>query len=366
MNYTYLHYQIAMTHLFGVGTVRARHILSTYLSLEEFFSERPESVAHKSGFSPDFVAAMKRTEALEIAARVADHLERHAIRAVFCTNPQFPRRLNTCPDAPLLLYSKGDFDYNAPRMVSIVGTRSATNYGEALCRAMVASFRDQDITVVSGLALGIDACAHRACLEFSVPTLGVLGHGLDRIYPHEHRELARRMLALGGLLTEFIPGTNPDRENFPMRNRIVAGLSDALIVVESKQSGGSLITAQLANDYNRDVFAFPGSVRRTTSQGCNGLIARQQAHLLESPEAFLEFMGWKSPTRERPSQRSIFQDLNGNQQRIVEVLSQSPGVQIDVLSLKTSMPITSLNVELFQLEMDGVVRSLPGKKYAMA
>lgn len=355
-----------MTHLFGVGTVRARHLLSVYLSLEEFFSDSPENVAIRSGFTREFVSSMQRSEALEISARVVDYLEAHSIHTVFCTSPQFPRRLNTCPDAPLLLYAKGHFDYNAPRMVSVVGTRSATSYGEALCRAMIASFKDQDITVVSGLALGIDACAHRACLEFGVPTLGVLGHGLDRIYPSTHRELARKMLTQGGVVTEFIPGTKPDRENFPMRNRIVAGLSDALIVVESKKSGGSLITAQLANDYNRDVFAFPGSVRRATSQGCNTLIARQQAHLLESPEAFLEFMGWKSAGKEPNPQRSFFHALSGNQQRIVEVLSQSPGLQIDVLSIKTSMPITSLNVELFQLEMDGVVRSLPGKTYAMA
>lgn len=366
MNYTYLHYQIAMTHLFGVGTVRARQLLSTYLSLDEFFAERPEYVALRTGFTRAFVQGMRRKEALEIAARVVDQLEKNDVQTVFCTSPQYPRRLNTCPDAPILLYSKGEFDYNAQRMVSVVGTRSATQYGEALCRALIASFRDQGITVVSGLALGIDACAHRACQDFNVPTIGVLGHGLDRIYPHEHRELARKMLSKGGLVTEFIPGTNPDRENFPMRNRIVAGLSDAVIVVESKLSGGSLITAQLGNDYNRDVFAFPGSVRRSTSQGCNALIAKQQAHLLESPESFLEFMGWNTIERKGIPQRAIFQDLSGTQQRIVEVLAQNPGLQIDVLSLKTALPITSLHVELFQLEMDGVVRSLPGKTYAMA
>jgi DNA processing protein len=355
-----------MTHLFGVGTVRARHLLSRYLSLEEFFSESAESVAAKTEFTRGFVESMQRSEALEIASKIVEYLEAHSIDTVFCTSPRFPRRLNTCPDAPLLLYSKGNFDYNAMRTVSVVGTRSATPYGEALCRELIASFQDQDITVISGLALGIDACAHRACLEFNVPTIGVLGHGLDRIYPYTHRELASRMLAQGGLVTEFIPGTNPDRENFPMRNRIVAGLSDALIVVESKVSGGSLITAQLANDYNRDVFAFPGSVQRSTSQGCNALIARQQAHLLESPGAFLEFMGWKAEERTRKPQRAIFQNLSGSQQRIVEVLSQSPGIQIDTLSLKTSMPITALHVDLFQLEMDGVVRSLPGKSYTMA
>lgn len=366
MNYTYLHYQIGMTLLVGVGPVRARMLLTHFPNIEEFFQLSPSELARKTGFKTPFVREMRRDLALEKALEIANHMEVNSIQSVFFTEPNFPRRLNTCSDGPLLLYSVGNFNYNSQKTVAVVGTRGATPYGRALCRTLIESFQDKGISVVSGLALGIDACAHQLCLEFGVPTIGVLGHGLDRIYPAVNRSLASKMLAHGGLVTEFIPGTDPDRENFPKRNRIVAGLSDATIVVESKRSGGSLITAQLANEYSRDVFAFPGNVDRETSLGCNELIATQQAHLLSSPEAFLEMMGWTETTIDAGPQRAIFQELSADQQRIVEVLAQAPGVQIDVLAMKTSLPITALNVELFQLEMGGVIRALPGRAYSMA
>lgn len=219
---------------------------------------------------------------------------------------------------------------------------------------------------MSGLAHGIDACVHRYCLEYNVTTYGVLGHGFDRIYPSQNLRLAEEMLDQGGLISEFIPGTNPDRENFPKRNRIVAGISDATIVVESKIKGGSLITANLANDYNRDVFAFPGSIRDETSQGCNILIASQKAHLIQRPEDFLNLMAWAPDKAQKSVQRKLFPDLSEKQKSIVEFIANGTKIQIDVLSLKTKLPISQLNTELFHLEMDGVILSLPGKKYIMA
>ncbi len=366
MNYTYLHFQIGLSLIYGVGPIRARALLNLFDSPEEIFTLSASELARSAGLTNRFVHEMERESALEKAVSVVEHMERNSIQAVYYTDANFPRRLNNCPDAPLLLYSKGNFNYNSPKMVAVVGTRNATPYGNELCRTFIESLQDTDVTVVSGLAKGIDASIHRFCLEFDVPTIGVLGHGLDRIYPGEHRALAKSMLSNGGLVTEFIPGTDPDRENFPKRNRIVAGLCDATIVVESKNKGGSLITAQLANDYNRDVFAFPGNVTRTTSEGCNALIASQQAHLLSSPQDFLRMMGWKTDAKTEQVQRSMFQQLNAQQQQIVEVIANAPGSQIDIISVKTALPISFLNTELFRLEMDGVIRSLPGKAYAIA
>lgn len=366
MNYNYLHYQIAMTRLTGIGPVRARALLSKVPDPEELLTASDKKLGSITGLSQTIIRELGRGRALEDADAVIQHMEKNGIQTCFYTDPDFPRRLNTCPDGPLVLYSKGTFRYNHTRVVAIVGTRDATAYGKELCRALIESFQGRDITVVSGLALGIDSWAHHYCVEYGIPTIGVLGHGLDRIYPALNRALADQILHHGGLVTEFIPGTDPDRENFPKRNRIVAGLSDATIVVESRARGGSLITAQLANEYNRDVFAFPGNVSRATSAGCNDLIATQQAHLLSSPDSFLEMMGWNDISKEQHIQRTVFSELSCTQQRIVEVLASVPVMPIDILSVKTSMPITTLHSELFQLEMDGIVRSLPGKSYTMA
>lgn len=352
-----------MAFLHGIGPRKGRALLAHLPSLETLFTASSRDLANLTGLSPGFFGKMNPAKALDDANRVIDFHEKHDVRSIFYQDPEFPRRLNQCLDAPTQLFMKGDLDLNQARFVAVVGTRSATDYGKQLCRELIASFQGRNIVVVSGLALGIDALVHRYCLEFDVPTIGVLGHGLDRIYPPTHRSLAKQMLASGGLLTEFVPGVEPERANFPKRNRIVAGMCDATIVVESKISGGSLITAHIANSYNKDVFAFPGNVFDATSQGCNNLIATSKAHLLETPNSFIEYMHWNETIENKSTKQfQCFPELSDLQQEIVQEVQLHPKIQLDVLSAQLAIPISTLQVELLQLRLAGVIEEIPGKR----
>lgn len=363
MNLTYHHYQTALAFLHGVGPRRARALMAHLPSIETLFTASSKELSDITGLSLGFFGKMQRNSALEKADRVMEFHAKHGIQSIFYQDSEFSRRLNQCADAPTQLFMKGEIDLNQARFVAVVGTRSSTEYGQRLCRELIASFQGRNIVVVSGLALGIDALVHQYCLDFGVPTIGVLGHGLDRIYPSVHRSLAAKMIESGALLTEFVPGVDPDRENFPKRNRIVAGMCDATIVVESKSSGGSLITAHIANSYNRDVFAFPGLVHQETSQGCNALIASSKAHLLETSESFVEYMQWNEAVESKEkSQFVFFPELSKIQQEIVHEIQSHPKVQLDVLSAQLALPISTLQVELLQLRLSGIVEELPGKR----
>lgn len=366
MNYNNLHHKIALTLLQGIGPIKAKDLLQHLDSIEELFALSINAIVKKTGASRAVLQKMDRENALQKSVFVAEHIIKNNISTFYFEDENYPRRLLQCVDAPLLLFGQGDFDINNQKIVAIVGTRNATSYGKRLCDELLESFIGKNILVISGLANGIDAHVHKRCVDLNIPTVGVLGHGFDRIYPAQNKNLAEQMKTNGGLLTEFIPGTIPDRENFPKRNRIVAGLSDATIVVESKIKGGSLITANLANDYNKDVFAYPGSIHKETSQGCNRLIADQKAHLLQSPQDFLTMMNWDTFQSKKNIQKTMFFDLSDVQTIITKLISQHQTLQIDVLSLKTELPISQLNNELFLLEMNGIIQSLPGKKYSMA
>ncbi len=367
MKYTILHYQIALNYLSGIGAIKTKELVESDIPIEELFEKTPLFLESNYQISRESLKKMKRKKALEKATPVFESIQQLKMNTVFYTDAAYPHRLKSCADAPILLYTKGEFSMNEQKMVAIVGTRDATSYGKEICEKLIQSFKGQNIVVVSGLAHGIDAYIHRFCLKYNVPTIGVLGNGLDRVYPAIHRELAAKMEKNGGLLSELTPGTMPDRQNFPLRNRIVAGMTDATIVVESKKRGGSLITANLANDYSRDVFAFPGSVHMETSQGCNLLIAQQKAHLIQNADDFLRMMNWKNETNKKKSavQHQLFVDLTKPQEIIVNCLRKNKKMQIDLLSIDVKIPISVLNQELFTLEMNGVVRSLPGKVYTV-
>ncbi len=366
LNYNLLHYQIGITQLKGVGPIKAQNLLEKIPSLESLFHATPSELSYSTGYKPVFFEKMERHQALLKAETIFNNIHKYSIETLFYNEIQYPRRLKNCPDAPLLLYKKGNVSFNHEKMVAIVGTRDATNYGKELTYQLIESFKDQNIVVVSGLAHGIDAFVHQACIDFDIPNIAVLGNGVNRVYPATHRNLTKNLLKNGSILSEFVPETPPDRENFPKRNRIVAGLCDATIVVESKAKGGSLITANLANDYNRDVFAFPGSVQMPTSRGCNDLIRKNKAHLIQEPNDFLTIMNWVDVKKEStPVQPMLFVDLTPIQLSIIQPLEEKGGVQIDVLSHLTQLPISKLSQELFLLEMDGVVRSLPGKIYQL-
>jgi DNA processing protein len=359
---TDVNYQIALTLLKGIGPKKAKILLSKLENFEQIFTDSIVSIAAKTGISISVLKQMERKKALESAKIHEEYNQKHGIKSHFYLDSTYPRRLKECEDAPLILFSKGNMDLNQNKIVSIVGTRNATPYGKEVCEELINGLANKNILVVSGMAYGIDICVHQLCVKNDIETVGVLGHGLDRLYPSIHKNTAQRMLSNGGLLTEFLPGTKPDKENFPMRNRIVAGMTDATIVVESKESGGSLITAELANEYNRDVFAFPGNVGQIYSKGCNNLIAKQQAHLVTGSADFLKLMQWDEDEK-KGVQTQLFEDLTDDEEKIMNLFSVQTEIEMDVISIRTQFPASKTSVLLFNLEMKGMVKSLPGKKY---
>lgn len=305
---------------------------------------------------------------LENAEKEMDFIEKNKIKAIYIGEDDYPYRLKECDDAPLVLFTLGNTDFNAKHIVSIVGTRHASEYGKGLCENFVADLAKftPDTLVVSGLAYGIDICAHRAALKAGLPTVGVLAHGLDRIYPNAHRSTAKSMLENGGLATEFMSGTNPLPPYFVQRNRIVAGLADATVVIESASKGGSLITASLAQSYSRDCFAFPGRVNDQYSQGCNELVSRNKAALITSAYDFVEAMGWESTTRKKAEelQRELFPELTAQESAIISALRASDdGIQINQMVVMLDTPISKLMPLLFEMEMKGYIKAVAGGCY---
>ncbi|HLO90638.1 MAG TPA: DNA-processing protein DprA [Lentimicrobium sp.] len=361
-------YSIALTLLPGIGHVNARKLIAHTGSPEALFQEK-KSALKKIDRIGDYVAnsVANAKEYLERAEQEISFIEKNGIKARFFTDEGFPSRLNQCADGPILIYTKGTADLNSQYIVSMVGTRRATDYGKEMCKMLIDGLSALNIMIVSGLAYGIDTAAHKYALDYSLPTVGVLAHGLDRIYPPANHQLAERMLEKGGLVTEFMSKNDPDRENFPMRNRIIAGLADATIVVEAGSKGGALITADIANSYNRDVFAVPGKVSDAYSEGCNNLIKTNRAALLQKAEDIFYIMGWdKNPIKKEPIQQKLFVQLEPDEELIVEYLQKNGECSIDSLCLDTSLSTGKVATALLNLECVGLIKSLPGKIYKMA
>ncbi len=355
-------YQIAFSLLHGVGYKRATQLMAELGSPEAIFENTIQELANQSTFSKKFFQDMRRKVALEEASRIAQNLTKWGINTHFFMDSNYPRRLKQCPDAPILFYSKGEWEINPQRTVAIVGTRNETDYGRFLTQQFIADLKNAQVTVVSGLAYGIDILTHQQCLLHDIPTIAVLGSGIQKIYPHLHQHVAKRMQINGGLISEFKPYEKAEREHFPQRNRIVAGLCDATVIIESKKKGGSLITAQLANDYHREVFAFPGNIGNECSEGCNSLIKNHQAFLLHSAEDFLLAMGWdaqaKIPYQEIPS-------LEKDEQNVVDLLKENPEAHVDWLGFKMHLSPAEISFLLLTMEMKNYVETLPGKRYRL-
>jgi DNA processing protein len=278
----------------------------------------------------------------------------------------YPNRLKHCIDGPLMLYSLGNADLNKQKIVAVVGTRRATEYGKEMTNYLIKELADLDVMIVSGLAYGIDSYAHKAALQFNLPTVGVLAHGLDRIYPLANKQLAEKMQSNGGLVTDFVSNTNPDRENFPKRNRIIAGLADAIIVVEAARKGGALITADIANSYNRDVFAVPGKIGDAYSAGCNYYIRTNRAALIESAKDIVYIMGWEEKKEKNKSlQKKLFIEFTDDERVIVDMLEKNGDSGIDFLCINSEMSSSKVASALLNLEFNGLVKSLPGKRYQL-
>lgn len=364
-----LHHQIALTFVNKIGPVLARAAVDHLGSAEDVFKAAPARLLTVPGISTEKrIAGLNFDEALKRAEEELVYIEKNNIDVIWYKDARYPKRLTNCPDAPILLYSKGNADLNARRVISIVGTRNATEYGKQLTAQLVEELAPYDVLVLSGLAYGIDVAAHKESLKYNVTTVGVLGHGLDRLYPAANRSTAEKMLENGGLLSEYPSQTLPDRENFPQRNRIVAGMADATVVVEASLKGGALITAEIANSYNRDVFAFPGRVDDVFSEGCNFLIRHNKAGLLTCAADLPYSMGWEKPADVKPAaQFSMPFDLTTDERTIFNILleQQSP-VAIDDLTLKTNMPMSQLAMNLLNMEMQGYISALPGKAYKVS
>lgn len=362
-------HQLGLTFIRNIGPTLAKSLVSYFGGAEGVFNAPKAKWLKVPGIGEKTFNQMDLETALSKAANELKFIEKNNIDVIFYTDGKYPKRLKNCNDSPILLYAKGNADLNAHHIISVVGTRNATEYGKELCRQLVEELQPYNVLVVSGLALGIDVSVHKECIKQNVPTVGVLGHGLDRIYPSQNRATADKMLENGGLLTEYPSGTVPDRENFPQRNRIVAGMADATIVVEASVKGGALITAEIANSYNRDVFAFPGRVGDEYSEGCNFLIRNNKSALLTCAADLAYILGWEKADNTKPAVEQFMLpiDLSAEELLIFEILNQQKTpLAIDDLTIKTNMPTSKLAMNLLNMEMQGYIRSLPGKAYRIS
>lgn len=358
-------HEIAITMIPLVGPVLARQLIAYCGSIEGVFTERKRFLKTIPGIGEEIATSISSChQVLENAEEELELMDKHMIDYVFCHDTEYPRRLQHIPDAPMLLYCKGKLELNPERSVSIVGTRKPTSYGKAVAEEMVQTLSAYDVTVVSGLAYGIDITAHRRSIDCGIPTIGVMGSGMGNIYPDLHKPVAHEMMRNGGIITEFNFTTGPDAVNFPMRNRIVAGMCDILLVIESGVKGGSMITAVLANDYNKDVGAVPGRKIDKASAGCNHLIKNQQAHLVECGEDVIRLMSWNKKTRQQNYQGNLFAELEENERKIYSLIVEHGEKDIDTLAHESKSTPGQLAAILLMLEVKGAIKLLPGKKYS--
>lgn len=358
---------VALHFIPGIGDYSIRQLVSYCGSAEKIFTTPKGKLLKIPGIGPVIAGIIIKGKPIEKAEKELKWAEHESVSMIFYTDKNYPSRLKEIPDAPTLLYCKGKVDFEITKSVAIVGTREATTYGKEQVEKLVESLVPHKALIISGLAYGIDIHAHKQAIKHELPTIGVMGSGMDIIYPASHKETARKMLDNGGLVTENQFGTKPDAHNFPQRNRIIAGLCDALIVVEAAQKGGALITAEIANSYNKDVFAYPGSIGVTYSAGCNNLIKTNRAHLLTSVKDIEYIMNWsatESVSRKKVTPFTL-EGFTTDEKTILALLLEKSPAMIDELSWKSNLPISQLASVLLGLEFAGIVKSLPGKLYAL-
>lgn len=361
-------YQIGLTMLPNIGSILAKNLLAYCGSAEAVFKAKKQKLVKIPAIGEERADSIVNSDVLGDAEKELKFIHDFKIKCLFFTDEAYPQRLKQIADSPLMLFYKGNADLNAEKIVGIVGTRKATEYGREVTRKLVADLAGHDILVVSGLAYGIDVAAHNAALEHNLKTVGVLGHGLNTMYPPQHAGVAKKMVSQGGLLTEYKSIDPMAQHNFPDRNRIVAGMSDAIVVVESAIKGGAVITANIANSYNKEVFAFPGRTIDKTSAGCNFLIKTFKAGIIESANDLLEAMHWskkEESTKGKARQRQLAIALSTEEQKIYNLLNETPEIEIDKLVDITAMNSSSLAAVLLEMEMNGIIVSLPGKRYKL-
>lgn len=359
-------HRIALTLIPGVGDKIAKTLIAHCGSALAVFGEKRAVLEKIPGIGSNASKNITTQNVLTRAEAELSFIESKDIQPLFYLDEEYPRRLKMCEDGPLMLYYRGNANLNKQQVIAIVGTRNATDYGRSFCENFIEELKPYNPLIISGLAYGIDIHSHRKALQNGLPTVAVLAHGHDRIYPAAHKSTAHDMLQNGGLLTDYLSETNPDRENFPKRNRIVAGISDAVVVVEAAKKGGALITAEIANSYNRDVFAVPGNLGHPFSEGCNLLIKQNKAALITGASDLKYILGWEEQQKvEAHSQTQLFIDLDGVEKEVWSLLSTEGKMQLDTLCIKLKLPVSKVLQHLMALELKGLVKALPGKVYAI-
>lgn len=354
---------IALCLVQGIGIVLGKRLIDEYGSASAVMQLKKQELKKIPNLKASVIDQIVNGVALEKAEKELAFVQKHNITLSFYKDDNYPKRLKECADSPVLIAMKGNAEVEQRKTVSIVGTRKASKYGCEFVQNLCEELVPHNATIISGLAHGIDYTAHQAALKHNLPTFAVMGHGFDIIYPASHRELARDICSNGLLMTEFFTQSPKDRSNFIRRNRIIAGLSDAIVVVESDVKGGAMNTARYGNDYNRDVFALPGNIDRKESKGCNYLIKNHKAVLIESVSDLEYYLNWDGESK--PQQQILFPDLQGNEKRVVDCLSSSDGIQLDEIGRELNLSVSEVTQNLFSLEMKNVVRVLPGNRYVL-
>lgn len=358
-----LFYVLALLRVEGVGDIMAKKLLANFGSAEEIFRAKKNQIAAIDGIGAVLLKNLKDKTVFEKANKELDFLTNNNIQVSFFKDENYPDRLKHCIDCPVLIFSAGNINLKNKRIISIVGTRQITSYGIEFCRTLIEDLAPLDPIIVSGFAYGVDIVSHQLAIENKLQTIGVLAHGLNQIYPKAHKKYMSKMEENGGFITEFWSSTNPDKENFVRRNRIVAGMTEATIVIESADRGGSLITANIANDYNRDVFAVPGRVTDKYSQGCNQLIKTQKANVLTSAADLVYMLNWDIKSDVKPVQKQLFIELESEEQKIYDYLIKNGKELLDIIALECEFPIYKISGILLNMELKGVIRPLPGKLF---
>jgi len=362
MRHTDLFHLLALQNVPGVGDILSKKLLSHFGSASEIFNAKPSELEEVTGIGTIRRLRLKDKSIFKEAEKELEFILQNNIEVLCFDDPAYPDRLRHCVDGPLLLFARGHFDLNARKVISIVGTRQITAYGMECCRNLIQELAPLDPVIVSGFAYGVDIAAHQAAIENQLQTIGILAHGLNQIYPKSHKKYASKVESNGGFLTEFWSSSNPERENFVKRNRVVAGISEATIVIESAEKGGSLITANLAADYNREVFAVPGRLTDKYSQGCNHLIKIQKANVLTSAADLVYMLNWDLKKTD-PPQRKLFFEFGPDEQKIHDFLLANGKEHLDLIALRCGLPVFKVSSLLMNMELKGAIRPLPGKLF---
>jgi DNA processing protein len=358
-----LFYLLALLKVDGVGDIMAKKLLAHCGNAESIFSAKTNQIGAIDGVGSFLLRNLKDKTIFEKANKELEFIKSNNVNVSFFQDQNYPDRLKHCFDAPVLLFNSGNIDLKNRKIISIVGTRQITSYGTEFCRSLIEDLSPLNPVIVSGFAYGVDIAAHQFAMDNNLQTIGVLAHGLNQVYPRSHKKYVAKMMENGGFITEFWSSSNPDKEKFVRRNRIVAGMAEATIVIESADKGGSLITANFANDYNRDVFAVPGRVTDTYSKGCNNLIKTQKANVLTSAADLVYMLNWDIDNKSKTIQKQLFVELEEDEQKIYDYLLKNGKELLDTIALQCDFPIYKISGILINMELKGVIRPLPGKLF---